>query len=64
MLKNCERRGSNRPYGDALYSGAKVMSKHIIRVYANRTQAKKIITILTFAWFSGKGRYTLHYEKS
>ena len=30
------------------------------RVYANRTQAKKIITILTFARFSGKGRYLLH----
>ena len=30
------------------------------RVYANRTQAKKIITILTFTRFSGKGRHTLH----
>ena len=30
------------------------------RVYSNRTQAKKIITILTFARFSGKGRQSLH----
>ena len=29
-------------------------------VYSNRTQAKKIITILTFARFSGKGRQLLH----
>ena len=29
-------------------------------VYSNRTQAKKIITILTFARFSGKGRQSLH----
>ena len=29
-----------------------------------RTQAKKIITILTFTRFSGKGRHQLHYEKS
>ena len=30
------------------------------RVYSNRTQAKKIITTLTFARFSGKGRQLLH----
>ena len=30
------------------------------RVYANRTQAKKIIMILILARFSGKGRHTLH----
>ena len=30
------------------------------RIYSNRTQAKKIITILTFARFSGKGRQSLH----
>ena len=30
------------------------------RVYANRTQAKKIIPILNFAQFSGKGCHTLH----
>ena len=30
------------------------------RVYSNRTQAKKIIMILTFARFSGKGRQLLH----
>ena len=30
------------------------------RVYANRTQAKKIITILNFVRFFGKGRHTLH----
>ena len=33
------------------------------RVYANRTQAKKIITILNFARFSGKGRHAIT-EKS
>ena len=31
----------------------------IYRVYSNRTQAKKIIAILTFARFSGKGRQLL-----
>ena len=30
------------------------------RVCSNRTQAKKIITILNFARFSGKGRHPLH----
>ena len=30
------------------------------RAYANRMQAKKIITNLNFVWFSGKGRHTLH----
>ena len=30
------------------------------RVYSNRTQAKKIIKILNFARFSGKGRHNLH----
>ena len=29
-------------------------------VYADRTQAKKIIIILTFAWFSGKDCHTRH----
>ena len=29
-------------------------------VYANRTQAKKIIMILNFARFSGKGHHALH----
>ena len=33
------------------------------RVYY-RTQAKKIVMILTFARFSDKGRHGLHYEKS
>ena len=42
MLKNCEQAGDNRHYGDAQYSGAKVMSEHnIICVHANRMQAKK-----------------------
>ena len=31
-----------------------------IRKLPNRTQAKKIITILNFAQFSGKGRHALH----
>ena len=30
------------------------------RVYANRMQAKKIITILILVRFSGKGRHILH----
>ena len=30
MLKNCEQAGNNRHYGDAQYSGAKVMSEHNI----------------------------------
>ena len=30
------------------------------RVYANRTQAKKKITILNFVRFSGRGRHALH----
>ena len=30
------------------------------RVYSNRMQAKKIITILTFAQFSDNGRHLLH----
>ena len=38
------------------------LSSPIIRVYANRTQAKKIIAILILARFSGKGRHTLHYD--
>ena len=29
------------------------------RVYSNRMQAKKIIMILTFVQFSGKGRHSL-----
>ena len=32
------------------------------RVYSNRMQAKKIITILTFARFSGEGRHPLHKD--
>ena len=32
----------------------------IYRVCANRTQVKRIITILPFARFSGKGRHNLH----
>ena len=35
-------------------------------VYSNGTQDKKLITFLTFAQFSGKGRHMLikiHYEK-
>ena len=31
-----------------------------INIYANRTQAKKIITILNFAQFSGKNCHVLH----
>ena len=40
------------------------LSGFMYRVYANRTQAEKIITILNFAQFSGKGRHALYYEKS
>ena len=31
-------------------------------VYAIRMQAKKIISILIFTRFSGKGRHPLHYN--
>ena len=37
-----------------------VVAFHVHGVYANRTQAKKIITILILARFSGIGRHNLH----
>ena len=37
-----------------------VVHTHTHGVYSNRMQAKKIIMILTFARFSGKGRQLLH----
>ena len=35
------------------------LAMHNYRVYDNKTQANKMITILTFAQFSGKGHHSL-----
>ena len=45
-----------------LVESASILNFTAYCVYANKTQAKKIIMILTFALFSGKGRHTLYLD--
>ena len=56
--------GYNKPQAFILTQGTVgqsiFISNSMYRVYSNRTQVKKIITIFTFTQFSGKGRQSLH----